>query len=559
MGAMTFPIADDAIVITAESRYGRIAHLREDDPIGASLQQYGEWAQLEIDFVLRFVAAGDTVVDAGANVGTHTLAFAQAVGAGGRVLAFEPQPTIFELLQRNAAVNGAGNVIADHRALGRRQGVRYVPAVNYAARLNTGAVSLLADADGAVDSVEVLPLDSLSLDAVRLIKIDVEGMEGEVIAGARDTLDRCRPLLFVECNTVESGTATWEALRGARYLVFFKRSAAFHPNNFRGNPMNRFGAARESNLFCVPQELESAVLRMLANEPELFRIDGPEDIALQLLRTPRYGDPGENGSGGCGPGEAELRDLRAHVTEQRGEIERLNYRLAKQMYQHEQRERRAADELTTLHERLHRAEANAAANAANAAAAAAAEERQRIASDELTARVAAVHAEAKAHAAAFDDQVRRLDDELRAVTERFEARIAEMAEDLGAGAQRNELLAAEIDASEHRFAQTQTDLDAARAQLAEAAERHARLDDECRLRAADLDAERAHAAQRMQELESSVRAAEECRLTVEQLRDELRSRDVLIQSVLSSRSWRLTAPLREMKRLIRPAAPQENV
>jgi FkbM family methyltransferase len=333
---MSLPVLDETIVASADTRYGRVAHLRGDGPIGASLQHYGEWAQLEIDFLRQLVAPGETVVDAGANVGTHTLAFSRAAGSRGRVLAFEPQPVVFDLLRTNLAANAAVNVVAYPCALGADRHTRYLPALDYAGGLNAGAVALRTRGADAARAVEVMTLDGLELDAVRLVKIDVEGMEPDVLEGARATLARCRPIVFAECNDVPTGAQVMYAVRDAGYLVYFKRSAAFNPANFRAVAANRFGPACESALLCVPREIELSLRRVLAPCPDLRAIRTASELALQLERTPRYGDAPDTERR-----DPELEALRAQLAERDEEIERLRYRLAKQAYQRGARERLA--------------------------------------------------------------------------------------------------------------------------------------------------------------------------------------------------------------------------
>lgn len=73
----------------------------DDDPIGRALAAYGQWAHAEINLLLAFVGLDSTVVDIGANVGTHSLAFGRRVGPHGAVHAFELQRQVFALLERN--------------------------------------------------------------------------------------------------------------------------------------------------------------------------------------------------------------------------------------------------------------------------------------------------------------------------------------------------------------------------------------------------------------------------------------------------------------------------
>jgi predicted O-methyltransferase YrrM len=100
----------EAVVQQADCRYGKMYFFAADQIIGASMTEYGEWAQEEIDLLVSLMERDSIVVDVGAFVGTHTLAFARRVNSGGQVYAFEPQPDHFRLLQRNVTENGLTNV-----------------------------------------------------------------------------------------------------------------------------------------------------------------------------------------------------------------------------------------------------------------------------------------------------------------------------------------------------------------------------------------------------------------------------------------------------------------
>jgi hypothetical protein len=67
------------------TRYGDFSVFEGEDLISSSLTRFGEWAEEEISLLLDFVSPGDIVVDVGAFIGTHTVAFAKRVGAEGVV------------------------------------------------------------------------------------------------------------------------------------------------------------------------------------------------------------------------------------------------------------------------------------------------------------------------------------------------------------------------------------------------------------------------------------------------------------------------------------------
>lgn len=151
------------------------------------------------DQVLR---PGDTFVDVGANLGLMTLHAARLVGSGGKVISFEPHPTYFKRLQDHITMNRFQNVQAINMAAGSRDGVQTIydfPDVSI------GRSSLIDAPDGkAVAEVKVEKLDSalarLGVNKLRLIKIDVEGFENEVLLGAEDTL-RLKPIICMEVET----------------------------------------------------------------------------------------------------------------------------------------------------------------------------------------------------------------------------------------------------------------------------------------------------------------------------------------------------------------------
>ena len=91
---------------------------RNDTFIGRSLEFYGEWCEFEIVLMRQLIKLGDIVIDAGANIGTHTVAFANLVGSTGIVHAFEPQGRHFMMLAGNAALNAVENVFCHQKAAG---------------------------------------------------------------------------------------------------------------------------------------------------------------------------------------------------------------------------------------------------------------------------------------------------------------------------------------------------------------------------------------------------------------------------------------------------------
>lgn len=144
----------------------------------------------------RLVRPGDTVVDIGANLGLVTFALAAQVGPAGRVHAFEPNPEMCGLIERGIARNRLRNVQLHRTALGAEAGelTLSVPSGH------AGSASLVEDRQSA-DSCRIrVPVQTLTgameereAEPVRLVKIDVEGFEPQVLEGARGFFARTPP------------------------------------------------------------------------------------------------------------------------------------------------------------------------------------------------------------------------------------------------------------------------------------------------------------------------------------------------------------------------------
>ncbi len=148
----------------------------------------------ELGLVGGLVGSGGTAVDVGAHRGVYSFQFSRFCD---QVLAFEPNPYFAEFARRALPAN----VAVRQLALGAEAatGLLRIPLQDGVRRHYEA--SLLPRADGAATAdvaVEIRTLDSFSIRDVRIVKIDAEGTELEVLTGARATLARERPVLIVE-------------------------------------------------------------------------------------------------------------------------------------------------------------------------------------------------------------------------------------------------------------------------------------------------------------------------------------------------------------------------
>lgn len=244
-----------------KTRYGDMIVAAADSIIARSLVEYGEWTHSEMRLLEQVISPGMTVLDIGANVGCHTLAFSKAVGAGGKVVAFEPQPFMFQLLAANVANNGMTNVLLLNAAIGNAQGWIDLPNLRYEEPQNYGAWKLDPFLAKGGETPKNIPipvhrLDDLSVArAADVIKIDVEGMESAVIEGARGLISARRPALFVENELPGAASqALLGLLIGLDYDLYWQIAPLFEEKNFRGNQQNHFGRITCVNVLGLPRE-----------------------------------------------------------------------------------------------------------------------------------------------------------------------------------------------------------------------------------------------------------------------------------------------------------------
>jgi FkbM family methyltransferase len=254
---MRLIILNDQLSIVA-GRDGYFLVNRNDVYIGRALEIYGEYNGLEGGFLKRLIKPGDHVVEVGANIGAHTVGLAKAVGAQGRVSVFEPQRACYGLLQSQIALNQLDNVFAYNSAVGRERGQLWLPSVNYFKPGNFGAVKLSRDQTPNSEAAGVVTLDEHFGDQpCALIKIDVEGMEEDVIRGGLDLIRNRRPLLYVE-NDLEKSKSLVSLLLELGYRIWWHIPMLFNADNFYGNSQNAYGGTASFNMFCCQGDHEAA-------------------------------------------------------------------------------------------------------------------------------------------------------------------------------------------------------------------------------------------------------------------------------------------------------------
>lgn len=234
-----------------KARYGYCAYSIKDTYIGQSIDIYGEYSELEANLFRQILQPGMMAVEIGSNIGTLTVALAQAVGPNGAVVAIEPQRYCFKLLCTNAALNGFDKIIPFNIALAEPGSQKLkIPNINYSMLGNYGGVELDPNANG--EDLNTTTLDNMGLNDCHFIKIDVEGYELNVLKGAINTIDKFKPIMYIENDRLDKSKELISFLLNLRYNLYWHLPPLWNPDNYFNNPKNIFGNIVSINMICIP-------------------------------------------------------------------------------------------------------------------------------------------------------------------------------------------------------------------------------------------------------------------------------------------------------------------
>lgn len=275
VGAAPAPLLVNEHIVLKRCRHGWFMFNRNDQFVGRSLDRYGEWCQAELDILTPLLRPGRTVLDIGAFIGSHTVYFGQQVGPRGRVYAFEPQRHAFQMLCGNVALNALTNVTCLPYVVGRETGWRRLGELSQTMSENFGGTQALVVPAG--EPTRTIRIDDLELPRCDIIKIDVEGMETDVLAGASKTLERLKPIIYCENNKKDRSAQVLSELARQGYRIWWHFVGYYHPNNHFGERENIFAAnGVEANVLCVHESARVVV-------KNLTEVSGPNDDYVQAF------------------------------------------------------------------------------------------------------------------------------------------------------------------------------------------------------------------------------------------------------------------------------------
>ena len=175
-------------------------------------------------------------------------------------------------------------------ALAEKVHVMNIHSLDLERPMNFGGLSLDSNNGASGNNtyqIDVSTIDELDVKQIDIIKIDVEGMERQVLDGAIKTISRDRPTIVCECNSLDAGNKLLNFFQDKQYNMYGFMAAAYNPNNFNAIKENIFEAGTELALVLLPYEKTAETLTSLADFT-LLPINSIEDFVLPLLHKPQY-------------------------------------------------------------------------------------------------------------------------------------------------------------------------------------------------------------------------------------------------------------------------------
>lgn len=260
---------------------------RQDDLIIRALQTLGEWGAVEVALVAAMMKPDEVLYDVGAFLGTFGLGIARQVPLR-HLVAVEPNPLLVPHLTENLTRNLACRFEVVSTAVGLQNGVLGVAGDDTS---NLGAHHFTATVEPDAPVVESRSLRSLrdTHGDYSVLKLDVEGLEYDVLRSDYKYLTTVKPLLWVECNEDARSFDILQAMKSIGYEPLYVAFPAFRTANFRNSSDLIYPMAYEAALLGAPRERLSRLPSSVDGEIILARpVANRFELRRALFDTPRW-------------------------------------------------------------------------------------------------------------------------------------------------------------------------------------------------------------------------------------------------------------------------------
>lgn len=228
-----------------------------DKTIDPFLYYYGvyEWGTLNV--IEKLLKPNNTFVDVGANVGIISLFASRLLNKNGKVIAFEPLPSSFEMLENNIRLNNIKNIETFPYACSNNLKTKYI---SLESAENRGGASLKTNIENSSTSVKSIILDDFLEIIPDFIKIDVEGHELEVLEGLKNILSSKKPPILIVESSSETETQNSSPERiynflkeiSSNYKIYKLKGAKVRPSKLI-EVKSKEMLPNDDNIFCFPK------------------------------------------------------------------------------------------------------------------------------------------------------------------------------------------------------------------------------------------------------------------------------------------------------------------
>ena len=246
-----------------KAKHGVFSFCHFDKYIGLAIREYGEFSEIELSLMSKFIMKGDVVFDIGANIGAFTVPFSKKVGKLGEVYAFEPQKLIYDILQDNINKNNLKNTKVFNVGVGIKEEELELNDIDYSEVGNFGGFGIKKDYDyskfiktnkNKPTKVAVKNLDQfLNLKKCNLIKLEAESLETKILQGGLKFLEKFRPTMIIENHPLEPSELN-KFLFSQNYDLYWISYRLFQENNYFINSKNYFNTWSKSYVLAYPKE-----------------------------------------------------------------------------------------------------------------------------------------------------------------------------------------------------------------------------------------------------------------------------------------------------------------
>lgn len=252
-------------ILLTDFKYGTIIALKNDYFITNALLHTGQYCDEEVQLLCQILNEEDTVIEVGSNIGSLTIPIARAVREKGKVYAIEPQKRVCDILRANMNINSLIQVDVKNIAIGDREKIVKLPILDYESRSNFGGVEINENNKGENVAQSTLDIIFKEITSLKLLKIDAEGMEPEILAGGIELIKSHKPFVYCENDRPKNSQKIISTLVDLKYSVYSHISHVFNPDNIKGMTRNIFEKDYIcENVLAVPNNLNFPHLKRLA-------------------------------------------------------------------------------------------------------------------------------------------------------------------------------------------------------------------------------------------------------------------------------------------------------